>query len=704
MNNMSNAKMDAFLKFLNDSNSAKRTSFFGKNTVKIKKKDLIKMSEKFKIFRMDKIKKGFSSLREFNKDMNSYVEVSRASDIEKIESSLKENSEKKQEKFDETVRLIHNRSNVADERVKRDIDLLTEINKGDIRVMKRFDFLKNKELKKLKKGYSAVKVKSIQLEFIKKSVKNKFKSVQEQKIDKEIFESFFYKHAVKKEDNDKFFEVIEDEGLKNETYNNLVQNMIKVKYGNELYYFPKDKKDELNELAVAFKQREKYIAKAIENKEEEIKKVVEESIDKDLVNNVIKEDKESLVKESMVIDESKISDKIDYSRFTSVVKKYLDRAQNELDAYINECTNSTGLGKKNYITVDDDKKMEFPADYNSINKLNILRKKKNEVKEIYEAIENVSVSNDPENIKKAIGYYEEYLDILVEYAESYFIKKSQEVKTEDTDVVYILKNGVEFAMHTKDSEEYLERLKQVVEIKNVISDLENKLVESKEDIIDEFNRIEEESKLYEEKREKIRVANVRKAKFKKGLIISATTLLFAAGAVALVHNADDFTSNNANNNLDSNVSVEETYDVSSDNLHDLAMQYKDDLETELQNKEEAKADFINNLSFNYNIGLSDNASIYTNSYDMMSGENKLTPANDSSMSRSIAGIVYDLDGKPVTVFANSVSAEEAIQNCKDNNLKVVGVLTNNPITGAYEGFYSVDDINVQSMEMGGNVR
>ena len=103
------------------------------------------------------------------------------------------------------------------------------------------------------------------------------------------------------------------------------------------------------------------------------------------------------------------------------------------------------------------------------------------------------------------------------------------------------------------------------------------------------------------------------------------------------------------------------------------------------------------------VTISDNAYIYSNSYDAVSETNNLTPIYDGSYERDIMGVVYNLDGKIYTIYSNDSNAYDEAEMLINNGATVEAVLvTRSDISEGHEdvndaeGYYNVDDVKVKT--------
>ena len=122
---------------------------------------------------------------------------------------------------------------------------------------------------------------------------------------------------------------------------------------------------------------------------------------------------------------------------------------------------------------------------------------------------------------------------------------------------------------------------------------------------------------------------------------------------------------------------------------------------EPENKETVEED--TGIYFDDVVTISDNAYIYSNSYDAVSETNNLTPIYDGSYERDIMGVVYNLDGKIYTIYSNDSNAYDEAEMLINNGATVEAVLvTRSDISEGHEdvndaeGYYNVDDVKVKT--------
>ena len=96
----------------------------------------------------------------------------------------------------------------------------------------------------------------------------------------------------------------------------------------------------------------------------------------------------------------------------------------------------------------------------------------------------------------------------------------------------------------------------------------------------------------------------------------------------------------------------------------------------------------NDITFGDIVNVNENAFIYTNCYDAAAATNGLAPYFDTSMSREVTGIAYNLNGQIEYIYASDDNCME-----KEQELMKQGAVKVSYLTGNYEGYYNANDVN-----------
>ena len=132
--------------------------------------------------------------------------------------------------------------------------------------------------------------------------------------------------------------------------------------------------------------------------------------------------------------------------------------------------------------------------------------------------------------------------------------------------------------------------------------------------------------------------------------------------------------------------------VVGDHLNDAIYNIK---KSEYEKQADKIGEKVYNIKLNDTFTIKDNANIYENEYDAALKENGKTSYFDKNTKRNVESIIYEYNGTKILLDENDPDFEATKQALESNGAVPVAIGSENEYNVGYEGFYNIDDVNIE---------